>query len=140
MCASLLIILAFACEAPAAAPGDRIVPSDRVVNSVTVRELPSGDSSKVGELTPGESAAYAGAVPGWYEVLLADGTPGFVSDLPPRFVPVPMIVHGCRSRRFPPAGAKRRREESAESPGGPAADIPASCAVGLGCSAVASVR
>jgi len=69
---------------PAASPAlravaDRVVPSDRVTDSVTVRASPSSDSAVVGKLHPGESALYLSAVPRWYEIELDDGSRGFVS-------------------------------------------------------------
>jgi len=61
------------------AAADRVIPSDRVTDSVTVRASPSSDSAVVGKLLPGESALFLSAVPRWYEVELDVGSRGFVS-------------------------------------------------------------
>jgi beta-lactamase superfamily II metal-dependent hydrolase len=76
-----LLALACAVTVAGAVPtfvDDQVVPRDTVTEFVTVRELPSGSSAKVGELHPGDSATYIGSVPYYYEVRLADGTPGYV--------------------------------------------------------------
>lgn len=58
---------------------DRVVPSDRVVNSVNVRESPETDSPILGELRTGDEATLLVDVPHWYRVRLTDGVEGFVS-------------------------------------------------------------
>lgn len=57
----------------------RVKPSDRVVNFVHVRELPSAESSSIGQLRPGEEAHLMVSVPHWHRIRLGDGTEGFVS-------------------------------------------------------------
>jgi hypothetical protein len=58
---------------------DVIVPSDRVVNAVNVREGPTTSSAIVGKLRPGEQASLLLDVPSWYRIRLSNGVEGFVS-------------------------------------------------------------
>ena len=66
---------------------DTVVPSDDVTTRVVVRASASSSSAQVGSLLPGEMADLVGSVPNWYEVRLANGTPGFVSKRWTRVVP-----------------------------------------------------
>jgi beta-lactamase superfamily II metal-dependent hydrolase len=72
------------------ATADRVVPSDRVVNSVTVRAEPrTGSGADVlGALRPGESAELLSSTARhWRRVRLDNGTEGFVSKSWTRVVP-----------------------------------------------------
>jgi hypothetical protein len=62
-----------------AAWSDQVTPSERVTSHLNVRLEPSGASAVVGALQPGEAAAFERSVPFWYEVMLPDGTRGYVS-------------------------------------------------------------
>jgi Predicted hydrolase (metallo-beta-lactamase superfamily) len=64
---------------PQLALSDVVVTSDRVTNSVNVRETPAANGHILQVLRPGEQLEYVGSVPGWHEVLLNDGRHGFVS-------------------------------------------------------------
>jgi competence protein ComEC len=75
-----LLALLIGCQAPAAR-ADRVVPAPGVTTPVTVRHDPNSDSAPVGELLPGQSAVFVSDVPRWYGVVLANGTPGFVSKV-----------------------------------------------------------
>jgi beta-lactamase superfamily II metal-dependent hydrolase len=72
---------------------DRVVPTDRVGRSITIRKAPDPQSPSVGQLSKGESGALLGSVPRWYQVELEDGTTGFVSKSFSR------IERGLRARR-----------------------------------------
>ncbi|MFO7525961.1 MAG: SH3 domain-containing protein [Ignavibacteriaceae bacterium] len=56
-----------------------VTPSDRVVDRVIVRELPSTQSEIAGSLRKGESAILLDVVPYWYKVQLNNSVIGFVS-------------------------------------------------------------
>lgn len=58
---------------------EQIVPSDRVVSSLNVREEPAVEGAIVGKLFPNQSAEYLESVPYWYHVKLEDGVTGYVS-------------------------------------------------------------
>jgi hypothetical protein len=62
------------------AKAERVVPTDRVTNSVTIFTLPRGDSERVGRLLPGESLEFVRNEPGtrYRQVRRTDGQPGFV--------------------------------------------------------------
>ncbi len=66
---------------------DTVVPSDRVVTSVVVRQDPVPGAAEVGRLHPGESAEFLGDVPHRYHVRLTGGVEGFVSKAWTRRVP-----------------------------------------------------
>jgi beta-lactamase superfamily II metal-dependent hydrolase len=66
---------------------DKVVPSDRVTNSIPVRESPSGSSSELARLPVGASADLITSVPSWHKVRMADGTEGFVSKAWSKVVP-----------------------------------------------------
>src|SRR6185436_12543726 len=67
-----LVIVAFiGCQAPPAL-ADHVVLKVGAGNAVPVRERPSGDSDKVGELGPGDRAEFLGSVPHWFEIRLAE--------------------------------------------------------------------
>lgn len=57
----------------------RVVPSDRVVTFVNVRETPDVTGTELGRLLVGESAEVISSVPRWYQVRLASGAIGYVS-------------------------------------------------------------
>lgn len=56
--------------------GEVVVPADHVVNSVGVRDEPSGEV--IARLQKGEQATLILAVPNWYRIRLANGIEGFV--------------------------------------------------------------
>jgi SH3-like domain-containing protein len=58
---------------------DQVIPADRVVQSVNVREGPSTTTARIGLLRKGDRATLLLSVPNWYRIRLADGTEGFVS-------------------------------------------------------------
>lgn len=65
---------------PMLALGDAIVvPTERVVNGVSIRASATTDSAKVGSLLPGESATFLGEVPNWYRIDHPAHGSGFVS-------------------------------------------------------------
>jgi beta-lactamase superfamily II metal-dependent hydrolase len=83
---------------------DVIVPSDRVVTFVNVRQGPSIGTPALGALNKGEQAVLVLSVPNWYRIRLEDGTEGFVSKAwttkvtpapasPPMAGDVPFKVH-----------------------------------------------
>src|SRR5262249_14495174 len=63
---------------PFALLADVVTPTDDVTTRVIVHQTPSGQSDRVGNLTPGQQAELIGSVPNWYEVRLANGLTGFV--------------------------------------------------------------
>jgi beta-lactamase superfamily II metal-dependent hydrolase len=63
---------------PAAQSGEVVTPSDRVVDSVAVREEASGQAAALGRLRKGERATLLLSVPSWYRIRLANGVKGFV--------------------------------------------------------------
>ncbi len=77
---------------PGGTHAQEVVPSDDVVSHLNVRAEATTDSPVVGELAPGERAAYLGAVPYWYRVRLPDGTEGFVSKRWSELVTAPAEV------------------------------------------------
>lgn len=77
LCVRLLLCLAVLCSSPAAA--DDVSPSARVSSAVLVRAGPSTDTAILARLRPGDTATLTGDVSGWYHVVLADGTRGYVS-------------------------------------------------------------
>jgi beta-lactamase superfamily II metal-dependent hydrolase len=58
---------------------DFVVPSDRVTSGVVIRKRPTSDSPSLGLLRPGDRLEFAGFVPGWNRVQLANGQFGFTS-------------------------------------------------------------
>ncbi len=96
---------------PGAAAADWVVPSDRVVSRVVVRERASRRSPDLGSLRAGERARLVATVPGWHRVRLADGPSGYVSTAWTRVVteepesaletrrvdPTPSALHAMRS-------------------------------------------
>jgi len=56
-----------------------VVPTDRVTNGVSIRASATTDSTRVGSLLPGESAAFIGEVPNWYRIDHPEHGTGFVS-------------------------------------------------------------
>ena len=57
----------------------RLVPSDRVVNHVNVRELPNASSLVVCTLSPGESAELLESISGWHKIRCDNQSEGYVS-------------------------------------------------------------
>jgi competence protein ComEC len=58
---------------------DTVTPSERVINSVIVREGSSSSSIEVGRLSPGQTAIYIGDAPHRYRVRLPNGITGYVA-------------------------------------------------------------
>lgn len=56
-----------------------VVPTDRVVNGVSIRVSATTGSAKIGLLRPGESAEFQGEVPKWYRINHPTHGTGFVS-------------------------------------------------------------
>jgi beta-lactamase superfamily II metal-dependent hydrolase len=72
-------IVSVAWSALAPAHADQIVPSDRVVTRVIVREAPNGAAARIGALAPGQSLPLVSELRGYYRVRLPDGREGYVS-------------------------------------------------------------
>ena len=82
-----LFLFAFWGTVPAALAQElSVVPSDRVVQFVNVRDEPSGNS--IARLSRGESLPFVQSVPRWHEVRLSDGQSGFVSKSWTQVVPI----------------------------------------------------
>ncbi|MEH6472753.1 MAG: SH3 domain-containing protein [Halopseudomonas sp.] len=64
---------------PALAWADIVISRPEVTSHVTVRTSASSQSSKLGELRPGQSLPYAGSVSRWHKVELPGNQTGFVS-------------------------------------------------------------
>lgn len=62
-----------------AASAEQVVPSDRVVRWVNVREAPNSTTTTLATLKPGDTAELLEAIPAWYRVRLPDGREGYVS-------------------------------------------------------------
>lgn len=75
---AFLFALSVAVASPAFAQ-TQVVPDDRVVRTVNVREGPGTDTLMIASLRPGEVLEQTGEVPNWYQVRLPDGRQGFVS-------------------------------------------------------------
>lgn len=77
----IIVCLSILCATlgPSSARAEQVGPSGRVTSAVLVRGGPSTDTPVRGRLRPGERATIVADVSGWYEVVLADGTRGFVS-------------------------------------------------------------
>lgn len=73
----LVLLAAVYCSNPLLA--DTVMPSERVRNSVVVREGPSTQSRAIGGLHSGDEAELVGDLPRWFKVRLDNGTEGFVS-------------------------------------------------------------
>jgi len=65
---------------PFAAMADSVVPADSVKNSVNIRAAAVADAEIIGQLKGGDALQLVGSVDGWNEVLLEDGSHGFVSS------------------------------------------------------------
>jgi len=59
--------------------GALVTPSERVTSRLNVRAGPDTNDTIVGQLQPGENAAYVASVPFWYEIRMPNGTLGFVA-------------------------------------------------------------
>lgn len=70
-----LVLLLFATPASA----EEVIPSDRVVRWVNVREAPNSTTTTLATLKPGDTVELIEAVPAWYRVRLPDGREGYVS-------------------------------------------------------------
>ena len=66
---------------------DRVIPDERVETRLRARQDPGSEHPIVGYLYPQQSAEYVRSVPYWYEIRLADGTPGYVSKAWSQVVP-----------------------------------------------------
>lgn len=65
---------------PGLALADRVIPSERVVNGVNVRDGRTSGSQQLAVLRPGESLEFVEEFPGWYQVGLNNSTQtGFVA-------------------------------------------------------------
>jgi Bacterial SH3 domain len=67
---------------------DLVIPSERVVQFVDVREEPRSGSTSIAQLRIGHSAKLIESVPFWHHVELDDGQRGFVSKAWTRVVKV----------------------------------------------------
>lgn len=94
----LVLLLTLLVSAVQGQSQEVVVPSDRVVNSVGVREEASGDSAIIGRLFKGQQAALLLSVPNWYRIRLSNGIEGFVpkswTDRIPVAGPGPAFVGG----------------------------------------------
>jgi len=88
---ALCVCVLLAVSARLAAQTDVVVPSERVVTFVNVRQGPSIGTPAVGALNKGEHAALLGAVPLWYRIRLSDGSEGFVSKAWTKVAPAPAL-------------------------------------------------
>lgn len=61
------------------AQADWVTPAERVREGISLRAEPSSQSAYLGQLQVGERLAYRSTVPYWYEVVLPNGQPAFVS-------------------------------------------------------------
>lgn len=66
-----------------------VVPTDRVVNGVSIRVSATTTSQKIGLLQPGDTADFIGEVPKWYRIDHPSLGAGFVSKSWTRLVPDP---------------------------------------------------
>ena len=64
---------------PAALRAQDVTPIDAVVTHVNVRANPPADTTRVGALNPGETAALLDSIPSFYKVRLDNAVEGFVS-------------------------------------------------------------
>jgi len=71
-------LVAVLCASPALAEPD-VAPTERVTAAVVVRAQPTTRSDALARLRPGETLPLEAEVPGWYRVMLPDGTSGYVS-------------------------------------------------------------
>ena len=74
-----VIVLVLLCALLGAQANEAVTPSERVTESVPIREEASGDAVEIGRLRKGQQAALLLSVPRWYRIRLANGTEGFVS-------------------------------------------------------------
>ncbi len=66
----LFLTLLWALLSPLTAYAERVTPSERVTESISIREAPTSDSELLGELAVGETLELLGSVPWWYKVRL----------------------------------------------------------------------
>jgi hypothetical protein len=85
----LLLALTTTATLPYLARAERVEPSERVRSFVVVREAAAGASARAGRLGPGEQARLLAAGSEWHQIVLEDGTPGFVSSAWTRVIPDP---------------------------------------------------
>jgi beta-lactamase superfamily II metal-dependent hydrolase len=83
-----LIAIAFCSFFTSRVHADLVVPSERVVQFVDVREEPRSGSTSLAQLRIGRSAKLIESVPFWHHVELDDGQRGFVSKAWTRIVKV----------------------------------------------------
>lgn len=74
---STMVLSVLVCTLNAVA--EQVTPSERVKESINIRQAPSADSPVLGALHTGESLEFLGSVPWWYKVRLPSGQPAFVS-------------------------------------------------------------
>lgn len=68
-------------SSPSSTAATVVTPSARVNSVLNVRPDPSLHDEPIGTLEPGQQALLLGSLPGWYEIRLDSGEPGFVSKL-----------------------------------------------------------
>lgn len=83
----LVCLLVLLTMAASQAFADVVVPADDVTTRVIVRSSASSQSAPIADLRPGEQLELVGSVPSWHEVLLPNGTSGFVSKRWTRVIP-----------------------------------------------------
>ena len=89
---TLTVILACGWISVNASAQATVVPSDRVVNGVSVRVSATTSSAKIGLFRPGEVAEFMGEVPNWYRINHPSLGEGFVSKSWTRFVADPGVA------------------------------------------------
>ncbi len=89
---------------PIYAQADWVVPTDRVVNGVTIRAQSNSGSQNLGQLRPNERLEWVQNVPRWREVLLSNGNHAFVTKSYTRVIEDPstpsnddMVIHFLNS-------------------------------------------
>jgi hypothetical protein len=65
---------------PLLAAADQVVPVDEVTSYVKIREAPDASAEIVGRLHRSKPRRHVATVAGWHEVVLDDGSSGFVSS------------------------------------------------------------
>lgn len=87
---TLLLAVIVTSSLPCPARAERLEPAERVRSFVIVREAATTSSARAGRLRPGEQAHLIEIGSEWHQVVLGDGTPGFVSAAWTRRVPDPL--------------------------------------------------
>jgi hypothetical protein len=86
----LLLVLIATTALPSLARAERVEPAERVRSFVVVRVAAARASARAGRLRPGEQAHLIETGSEWHQIVLGDGTPGFVSSAWTRVVPDPV--------------------------------------------------